>query len=396
MRRDGQQIQADDGAALPGLGRMAGVLRTVRTPDFAGIVFHEVAARSVLNRVPEASTMPFRWTVNPFRGCSHACTYCYARSTHRYLDMDTGADFDSQIVVKVNAPEVLRRELARPTWAREQVALGTNTDPYQRAEGRYRLMPGIITALAESRTPLSILTKGTLLRRDLPLLAEAAAVVPVSLGVSLAFADEGLQQLVEPGTPTPRARLDLVRAIREAGLDCHVMVAPVLPWITDSREHLDALLGAVAEAGATSAHVFPAHLRPGVREWYLRWLAEHRPDLVARYRQLYGRGSYVSAEYRDWLRERAAPLMRRHGLGGRPGLRVLGDASAGDAPGAASVVGTARPSAQPPELATGDLLAELETQLDGERAGAAAMTARPARPFAPPSAPDAVMQQALF
>jgi DNA repair photolyase len=183
MRWDGQQIATEADGALPGLARMAGLLRTVRTPEFAGITFHEVAARSVLNKVPEASSMPFRWTVNPFRGCSHACTYCYARSTHRYLDMDTGADFDSQIIVKVNAVEVLRRELAKPSWTHEQVALGTNTDPYQRAEGRYRLMPGIIRELADSGTPMSILTKGTLLRRDLPLLAAAAQQVPVSLGI---------------------------------------------------------------------------------------------------------------------------------------------------------------------------------------------------------------------
>ncbi|MEE6281263.1 Rv2578c family radical SAM protein [Georgenia sp. MJ170] len=328
MRWDGQQITTADDGALPGLARMAGLLRTVRTPEFAGMTFYEVAAKSVLNRVPAASQMPFRWTVNPFRGCSHACTYCFARSTHRYLDMDTGADFDSQIIVKVNTPDVLRRELAKASWGREQVALGTNTDPYQRAEGRYRLMPGIIAALAESGTPMSLLTKGTLLRRDLPLLTAAADQVPVSIGVSLAILGEELQQLVEPGTPTPRARLDLIRAIRGAGLNCHVMIAPVLPWLTDSREHLDALLGAVAEAGATSAMVIPAHLRPGVREWYLGWLAEHRPQLVPKYHRLYGRGSYVTAEYRDWLRDRARPLVRRHGLAGSARLReVAGDAA---------------------------------------------------------------------
>ncbi len=332
MRWEGQEITGDDDAALPGLRRMAGLLRTVRTPEFAGIVFHEVAARSVLNRVPEVSRMPFRWTVNPFRGCSHACVYCYARATHRYLDLDAGKDFDSQIIVKVNAPEVLRRELARPSWGREQVALGTNTDPYQRAEGRYRLMPGIIAALTESGTPLSILTKGTLLRRDLPLLQDAAAHVPVSLGVSLAVLDEGLQQRVEPGTPTPRARLDLIRAIREAGLDCHVMVAPVLPWVTDSREHLDALLGAVADAGAGSATVIAAHLRPWVRDWYLEWLGGHRPELVGRYRRLYGRGSYAPTAYRTWLAERVRPLLRAHGLDRPATLRAVAAAPAVAAP----------------------------------------------------------------
>ncbi len=331
MRWESQEIAGRDEAALPGLARMAGLVRTVRTPEFAGVTFHEVAARSVLNRVPRGSQMPFEWTVNPMRGCTHACVYCFARATHRYLELDAGRDFDTQIIVKVNAAEVLRRELAKASWNRQQVALGTNTDPYQRAEGRYRLMPGIIAALADSGTPLSILTKGTLLRRDLPLLAEAAEQVPVSLGVSLAILDEDLQQLMEPGTPTPRARLDLISAIRAAGLECHVMVAPVLPWLTDSREHLDSLLSAVAAAGATSASTIPAHLRPGVREWYLQWLAEHRPELVPRYRRLYGRGSYVPADYRSWLRERVRPLLRAHGLDGPARLRRIGPGA--DRPG---------------------------------------------------------------
>ena len=203
MRWQGQTLLGEDaeqpaaGAALPGLGRFADLVRTVQTPEFAGITFHEVLARSALNKVPRVSMAPFDWTVNPYRGCSHACVYCFARGTHRYLDLDTGDDFDRQIVVKVNVVEVLTRELRRASWTREPVALGTNTDPYQRAEGRYRLMPGIIEALAASGTPLSLLTKGTLARRDLPLLAAAGAQVPVNLGVSIALADEELHALLE-------------------------------------------------------------------------------------------------------------------------------------------------------------------------------------------------------
>ncbi|MDT5301945.1 MAG: hypothetical protein QOG79_5187, partial [Mycobacterium sp.] len=165
MRWDGQGVGVDDGA-LPGLQRI-GLVRTVRTPQFEGITFHEVLCKSALNKVPAAASLPFRFTVNGYRGCSHACRYCFARPTHEYLDFDSGADFDTQVVVKTNDAEVLRRELSRPSWTRETVALGTNTDPYQRAEGRYALMPGIIGALADSKTPFSILTKGTLLRRDL-------------------------------------------------------------------------------------------------------------------------------------------------------------------------------------------------------------------------------------
>jgi DNA repair photolyase len=342
MRWESQTLQSTDETALPGLAGLSGLIRTVTTPEFAGITFHEVAAKSALNKVPAASAMPFRWTVNPWRGCSHACFYCYARGSHTWLDLDSGRDFDTQIVVKTNVAEVLRRELARPSWQHEQVALGTNTDPYQRAEGRYRLMPGIIDALAESGTPFSVLTKGTLLRRDLPRLAAAAEQVGVGLGVSLAVLDEDLHASLEPGTPSPRARLDLVRAVRAAGLDCGVMVAPVLPWLTDSTQALDRLLAALAEAGASGVTVLALHLRPGAREWYFGWLQRHRPDLVPRYHRLYGRGAYVPREYRDRLRERVEPLLRRYGFG-RAGTRKV------DAPARQASAGAAALPAPQPE-----------------------------------------------
>jgi DNA repair photolyase len=264
VRWEGQTLDASDDGALPGLQRISGLLRTVAPAEFPGVRFHEVAARSVLNEVPAVSAMPFRWTVNPYRGCTHACVYCFARGSHAWLELDTGADFDREIVVKVNVAEVLRRELARPSWQREHVALGTNTDPYQRAEGRYRLMPGIVRALAATGTPFSILTKGTLLRRDVPLVAAAARDVPVGLAVSLGVHDEGLQASLEPGTPRPRARLELVTAVREAGLECGVLLAPVLPWLTDGEDQLDAALSRLAGAGATGVSVIPLHLRPGV------------------------------------------------------------------------------------------------------------------------------------
>ncbi len=301
--------------ALPGLQRI-GFLRSVRSPQFDGITFHEVVCKSALNKVPNAAALPFRYTVNGYRGCSHACRYCFARPTHEYLELNCGNDFDTQVVVKTNVVEVLRRELRRPSWQRETVALGTNTDPYQRAEGRYALMPGIIGALAESGTPLSILTKGTLLRRDLPLITDAAAQVPVSVAVSLAVGDPELHKDVEPGTPTPQARLGLISAIRAAGLDCHVMVAPVLPHLTDSVEHLDGLLGQIAAAGASSVTVFGLHLRSSTRGWFMEWLARSHPELVGRYRELYRRGAYLPQDYRAMLRQRAAPLIAKHRLAG--------------------------------------------------------------------------------
>jgi DNA repair photolyase len=314
MRWDSQSIEVDDGA-LPGLGRI-GFVRSVQTPQFDGITFHEVLCKSALNKIPDAAALPFKYTVNGYRGCSHACRYCFARPTHEYLDLDCGNDFDTQIIVKTNVADVLRREVNRRSWRRETVALGTNTDPYQRAEGRYTLMPGIVGALAGSGTPLSILTKGTLLRRDLPLIADAAGQVPVSLAVSLAVGDPELHKQVEPGTPTPQSRLGLIAAIRDAGLDCHVMVAPVLPYLTDSVEHLDGLLGQIASAGATGVTVFGLHLRGSTRGWFMSWLAHTHPQLVSRYRELYRRGAYLPPAYRDELRARAEPLIAKYRLGG--------------------------------------------------------------------------------
>ncbi|HEU4808112.1 MAG TPA: radical SAM protein, partial [Homoserinimonas sp.] len=168
MRWSAQQLDGEQADALPGLAKLNNLVRTVRTPEFDGVTFYEVLAKSALNKVPTASHMPFGWTINPMRGCLHQCTYCFARPTHNYLDLDAGRDFDTRIIVKVNVADVLAKELSKPSWGHHPVALGTNTDPYPRAEGRYRLRPGIIAALASSGTPLSILTKGTLLRRDIP------------------------------------------------------------------------------------------------------------------------------------------------------------------------------------------------------------------------------------
>jgi DNA repair photolyase len=316
MRWESQKI---DGTSAPALLPLQNLVRTVQTPEFEGVTFHEVAAKTALNKVPQASNMPFGWTVNPTRGCLHMCRYCFARKTHEYLDMDSGRDFDTQIVVKTNVAEVLRAELAKPSWRREHVALGTNTDPYQRAEGRYRLMPGIIKALAESGTPFSILTKGPLLKRDLPLLREAAKRVPVSVAVSLAIMDTNLQQKVEPGTPDPRARLNLVRAITDAGLECNVLAMPILPWLTDSAEHLDQLHGELARVGAGWVTTGALHLRPGAREWFMQWLQQEYPLLVPRYQELYrgargGFTTYASKDYKKWLAQQAAAARRRHGF----------------------------------------------------------------------------------
>lgn len=499
MRWDAQRLDLMEDGALPGMPTIKGLLRSVQVPEFPGITLHEVRSRSALNAVPPGSAMPFQWTINPYRGCAHACTYClsgdtpvlmaegrelpiadlrvgdrivgtreqgsdrryvatevlahwstvkpafavhladgteivasadhrfltvsgwkhvaeltdadrfrgggddvvgsgpdlqvtavkalgreipmfdittgtgdfiangvvshncFARKTHEWLELDSGKDFDTQIVVKTNLAEVLERELSRPSWRREHVAMGTNTDPYQRAEGRYQLMPGVIRALARSGTPFSILTKGTLARRDLPLLTSAEQDVPIGMGVSMAIWDDELHHALEPGVPTPKARLELVRAITDAGLPCGVFLAPVLPGLTDDEESLDAALGAVAASGATGVTVLALHLRPGAREWFLGWLGRAHPELLPRYRQLYRRGAYVPAEYRDWLTQRVAPLLARHGLDrqrggsargvdGEPIRGLPGDADGEFPAGSLPAGAAAAPQRQPEQL----------------------------------------------
>ena len=292
------------------------VVRTFDTPRFRGITFYEVRARSIINRVPGESQMPFRWTINPYRGCSHACVYCFARQTHTYLDLDAGADFDSQIVVKVNAEERLRRELAAPTWAGEHIAMGTNVDCYQRAEGRYRLMRGIIPALRDAANPFSILTKGALILRDLDLLREAAAVTDVTANVSVGSVDRALWRSVESGTPSPGTRLRVVRELTDAGVGCGVLMAPILPFLSDSPAQLDATVRAIAEAGARSVTPLVLHLRPGSREWYFAWLRREHPDLVEKYRELFRKGAYAPRGYAHDVTGQVRDLATRYGLSG--------------------------------------------------------------------------------
>ena len=303
------------------------VVRTFDTPEFAGMTFYEIRAKSIISRVPASSSMPFEWTINPYRGCTHACVYCFARNTHTYLDLDAGHDFDSKVVVKVNAPELLRRELAAPRWSGQSIAMGTNVDCYQRAEGRYGLMRGIITALRDRANPFSILTKGTLITRDLDLLTQAAQVTRVGISFSVGFVDETIWRSVEPGTPSPRRRLDAVRRFTDAGFDVTVLMAPILPGLTDTDESIEATVAAIAAAGATSVVPITLHLRPGTREWYQAWLERTHPELVERYREVYGNRAYAPKAFQRGIGARVAQVARAHGLN-RPSAsvhRVLDD-----------------------------------------------------------------------
>jgi DNA repair photolyase len=270
------------------------------TPELRGMEFIEVEARTVLNHVP-GNRLPFSWTINPYRGCSHACVYCFARPTHAFLDLGIGRDFETRIVVKVNVAEVLRAQLARPSWKGEHVAMGTNTDPYQAAEGRYRLMPGVLRALVDFRNPFSVLTKGTMLLRDLDLLLAAAEVADVHTSYSIGTIDEDAWRRTEPGTPHPRKRVEAVRTLNQAGIPCGVLMAPILPGISDHPDQLRATAEAVLAAGAT--HVYPIllHLRPGVREEYMGWLQREYPGLVGDYEDLYHGRVYATPADRGVL-----------------------------------------------------------------------------------------------
>jgi DNA repair photolyase len=450
-------LDAEEQRRLPGY-RDEAVVRRFDAPEALDTRFYEVRARSILNRVPESSRMPFRWTINPYRGCSHACTYCvgpdtrilmadgrakriadldvgesiygtvregayrrfaatqvldkwssikpayavtledgtellasedhrfltargwkhvvgaecgrfrrphltvgikllgpggcvaepvvdgaalktagrlrvtsirplgmamrmydittgtgdfiangvvshncFARPTHTYLGFDAGRDFEREIVVKVNAPERLRAELRRPSWKHEHVALGTNTDPYQWVEGRYRLMEGIWEALRDACNPCSVLTKSPLLLRDLPLMLQIAERAGFSACLSIPTLDEKAWRATEPHTPSPRARLEAVAELNRAGIPTGVLIAPLMPGINDAPHQVEPLLELAAAAGASSIGGVALHLRREVRQVFMDWLRTQRPDLVPRYEELYSRGAYAPREERARL-----------------------------------------------------------------------------------------------
>jgi DNA repair photolyase len=466
MRWDNLRVDVEEGHRLPGY-REPAVIRRFDAPEALNIRFYEVFAKSALNRVPEQSQVPFRWTINPYRGCTHACTYClagdtrvlmadgttreiqnlqagdlvygteergtqrhlvptevkdqwastkpayrvtlddgtelvasgdhrfltpdswkhvtqsepgseerphltdgdeligaeddddfrvvsidplgvemrlydittgtgdfiangvvshncFARPTHKYLDFDAGRDFEREIVVKVNVPEVLRRELAKPSWKGEHVALGTNTDPYQWVEGRYKLMPGIWEAFRDFRNPCSVLTKSPLLLRDLPLLKEVAEVAPISASFSVPTLDEKAWRASEPHTPNPRARLEAIGELNRAGIPCGVLIAPLMPGINDAPEQVEPILEMAAEAGAVSVGGIALHLRGEVRQVFFEWLESYRPDLLPRYRELYKRGAYAPKDERARLQALARPKHNPRDPS-LPGRRYLAD-----------------------------------------------------------------------
>ncbi len=300
------------------------MIRTFDAPEALGVRFHEVHAKSALNHVP-GNRLPFSWTVNPYRGCSHACVQCFARPTHTYLDFNAGRDFGKEIVVKVNVPELLRAELSRPSWGRESVAFGTNTDPYQWVESKYRLMPPMLDALADTRTPASVLTRSPLVLRDLDQFKRLKNASEISVNFSVPTIDEKAWRETEPHTPHPRKRLEAMAELNDAGIPSGVLIAPLMPGINDDPAQVEEIVALADEAGATFIGGISLHLRPGVKEVFMEWLRAKRPELVGRYERLYEGRAYLGAEQR---RKLEAPLPRnrgvRRGRFARSGSRAAG------------------------------------------------------------------------
>ena len=295
---------ADDGEpALFGVDELFDRARS--TGRMSDLEFLHVTAKRILNHVPSASRAPANWTINVYRGCSHACVFCFARPTHEYLGFNIGTDFDTKIVVKVNAVERLRAELADPSWRGETVAMGTNTDPYQRAEAKYKLTRGVLEALTEHANPFSILTKSPLVTRDLDVLVAAAARADVSVNFSIATLDERVWRATEPGAPHPRRRIDAMAKLSAAGIRTGALMMPILPGMSDGADQLQATVAAIDQAGGRLLGIGPLHLRPGLRGHFLDWLAKADPELHADYLRRYDGRAYAPKHYTDELYRRA-------------------------------------------------------------------------------------------
>jgi DNA repair photolyase len=278
--------------------------------------YREEPCRAALNRV---QGMGFRWSLNPYMGCVHRCTFCYVRAFERRAERPSDDRYGASIRVKTNIAEVLRQELARPSWRREHVAVGAATDPYQPAEGRYRLTRACLEALAEAASPFSIITRGPMIVRDLDVLVRAARRTDVSVTFSIPTLDLDVWRRTEPGTAPPHQRLRALRKLVDAGIRVGVGMAPILPGLSDRPELLEAVVRAARAAGATGVWANLLHLRPGTKEHYLAALGRDWPELLPEYERLYGRRAYLDAgELRAQVRE----LARRHGVRDRRRVRL--------------------------------------------------------------------------
>ncbi|MDH4064364.1 MAG: radical SAM protein [Acidobacteriota bacterium] len=313
---------ARDIARLVKAGGLDALPDAVRRGDDA--TYQEIQCRSALNRV---HGMPFKWTLNPYRGCTHGCHYCFARRYQSQLELDAGDHFASVILVKANIVGQLARELDRPSWAREQVALGTATDPYQPIEGTCRLSRGCLEQLARAATPVGVVTKGPLVVRDRDLLQELSARAQCRVYISVPSVDEDAWRRLEPGTAHPRQRLRAVRELVDAGIDAGVLMAPLVPGITTQPSKIERTLEAIADSGARSVGAMVMHLDAGTRDHFMAFLSREYPELSARYEHLYA-AKYAPRDYVGRVQEVVGFLKARHGLP----LTVRPGSDAGGAP----------------------------------------------------------------
>lgn len=286
-----------------------------------GVRYQEIVCRSALNRV---EGMPFRWTLNPYRGCAHGCHYCFARRYHAQFELDPDDSFSSRILVKVNFPEVLRRELARPTWRRELVAVGTATDPYQPIEGHYRLTRRALEALLTWATPGALVTKGPMALRDRDLFVDLGRRASCTVCFSVPTVDDEAWRILEPGTAHPLQRLRAMRALRDAGVRAGVLVAPIVPGLTSQPAKLERTIKAIADHGAAFVSANLLHLEGGTRDHFFKFLGATFPELVPLYERLYPR-KYAPKQYADKVYALVAALEARHGLEPRDSTRPARD-----------------------------------------------------------------------
>ena len=272
----------------------------------------EIRCTTLINpiRVP---SLPFKWTINIYRGCRHACRYCFARPTHEFLGLNTGPEFDQRVFAKVNAPEVLRAELRRPGWKRELIALGTASDPYEPAEAYYRLTRRVLEALRDHANPVSITTKGALIRRDADVLRELSQVADVRVNLSIGTIDEKVWQAMEPGAPSPMLRMEAMQHLVEMGIHAGVLAAPIIPGLTDDEEHLEQLVKTAVEHKAQFLGANVLFLRPGSKEWFMPFLREAYPRLSRAYAQMYRR-TYAPQQYTEQVLAMLDSLRHKWGL----------------------------------------------------------------------------------
>jgi DNA repair photolyase len=282
--------------------------------------YREEPCRSALNAV---RGMPFKWSLNPYTGCAHRCTFCYVRAFEKRADRPSDDRYGRSIRVKINVAEVLRAELARPSWQREPVAIGAATDPYQPCEGHYRLTRGCLEALADARSPFSLITRGPMIVRDLDVLQEASRRADVSVAFSVPTLDPEVWRKTEPGTAPPQQRLRALQRLIDAGIKAGVGMAPILPGISDRPEQLEAVVRAAREAGATGIWVNLLYLRAGTREHFLDCLARDFPEQLEHYESLYARGAYLSAKQAEPVRQQVKELRQRYGIADRRPLRLV-------------------------------------------------------------------------